>query len=110
AVDMGTQLLVKSTLVGDALVCANDVLKGADDAAHRIQHAHRPLHDIGDLFPAHLAAKLLRTDLEHIHLKIVKVIADTARLDTQGRLDSAGNDLDQGGFATTRFTGNPIDF
>src|SRR5690606_1294477 len=99
----------KDLPVWDAFVGANNVLEGADDAAHRVQHAHRPLHHVGDLLPAHVRAQVVRFDVQDVYLTRAKLITGFSGFNLERRFDRTRDHLDQGGFATARFAGDSVD-
>lgn len=92
----------------DLHVAKGEIGEGMTDSAHRIEHIHRALHDVGQMPPAQRQA-LFRLHRIDILGAAVEMECHFPRHDPQRRPDRAGNGLDQRRLAAARFTGNAID-
>ncbi len=80
-----------------------DVAKGEIDERapyppHRVQHAHRALHDIGEVLPADIS-ELRSIGLIEVYATLAKAVRDGASDYAERRPDRGGNGLHQRGLA-----------
>ena len=90
-----------------------DVTKGEVDErmthpAHRVQHAHRTLHDVAEMAPADRGERVASGAL-HLDGAGREIEGDGAGQYLERRLGGGGDGLDQRGLAAARFARQPVD-
>jgi hypothetical protein len=85
-----------------------EIDKARAQPAHRIEHVHRALHDVGQMPPAdsrHLGGR----GAMHAAMAVQEREIHRAPDHLQRRLDGAGDGPDQRGLAGAGFAGQPVD-
>src|SRR5690606_7300165 len=76
------------------------------DPAHRVEHIHRSLHDVGEMFPPH-AGQLLLAHPEDVPIE--EAVLDRSADDVERRAVGGRDRLDQGCLAAARFPRDAVD-
>jgi spore germination protein YaaH len=91
-----------------AEMAEGEIDEGMPHPPHRVQHAHRALHDVAEMPPADRGQRL-PLGAPHLDRAVGKLEGDGAGHHLERRLGGGGNGLDQGGLAAARFAGETVD-
>ena len=89
-------------------VWTGEIVERAADAADRVEHAHRALHDVGQVTPAGAGEAVRRHGVEVLGAT-AEIVADGAADDGERGTDGTGERLDQAGLAGAGFAGEAVD-
>eukprot|EP01035_Chromulina_nebulosa_P002226 gene2225-3005_t len=87
---------------------AGEILEDLADLAHRVEHAHRSLHDVAELAPAD-RLDLPGGRLRQVDAAVLEVVGRVAVHHAQWRADGGSQHLDEAGLATRALAGNAVD-